>query len=255
VVHNWGLHLDEKIFIMIFLIIIKTMDADFELFERVYAEVYGTQLVEPTPAEEIPYGQSKCCKEWLVDVDGASVCPGCGIVDDNHVFAQREFVDSVKFRSETTRKYSRVDTYIQHLDRLSGAIKLTKAEREALTPLRAHMTGKVVSFHSLKDAMKELGLQKHYAVIPCVMAEFYGIKCLDLKQTELSTLLERFSAFDRKFRLQSVRTNSLNYFWLTRKLCEELGYPLSKYGATPDLKDQKKKGITLRLYNEIKAKE
>lgn len=229
-------------------------DADFELFEQILQQIEEekkTRLPSP-PQRIIPYGYSKCCEAPYVEESGYAVCPDCGLVNELFSFDSPQYHDSVKVRITTKRAYSRVDTFMAHLDKLTGAYKLKQEEKEGLKPLKKAMMGRAIDYFTIKAELKTLGLQKYYGVIPCIMREFFGIKVLDLSNNEQNALTARYSDFDRRFALQSERKNSINYFWLTRKFCEELGFDTRKWGCCPDLKDAKKKREMLKVYEAIK---
>lgn len=231
-------------------------DADFELFEKLYKEMEEQKKpsIRRVETKIIPYGHSKCCEVPYVEEDGFAVCPECGLVNETFSFQYKpEFVDSVKGRPSIKRAYNRVDTFLIHLDKLTGGYTLKSEEREALKEFKKRMIGKAIDYFTIKAELKLLKLQKYYGVIPCIMRDLFSIKVLDLSSGDQNSLTAKFREFDDKFSLQDERKNSINYFWLTRKFCEELGFDIAKWGLCPDLKDPKKKREMLKIYNSIMA--
>jgi hypothetical protein len=228
-------------------------DADFELFEQIVRQMEEEKrgLQPAVEVRMVPYGYSKCCEVPFVEDSGFATCPECGLVDELFSFDTPQYYDSVKVRFSSKRAYSRVDTFMAHLDKLTGAYKMKTEEKEAVRGLRNSMKNKAIDYFSIKKELKTLGLQKYYGVIPCVMRELFGIKVLELSNSEINSLTAKFSEFDRKFALQSERKNSVNYYWMTRKFCEELGLDPSKWALCPDLKDAKKKKEMVKIYESI----
>jgi len=93
-------------------------------------------------------------------------------------------------------------------------------------------------FQRIRNAMKEIGLQKYYNNVYYVMRYVFGYSLVEFRKINEARLLALFLKIQEPFsRITRNRTNMLSYQFLIKKFCELLGYNVSKF--IPHLKSRR----------------
>lgn len=187
-----------------------------------------------TPAHAKAVGDWRCkrCSSELYIIRAENkICRFCG----ESSYYEAECLLTVKtlpVRQYNRNAAKRVSHFKNLLQRLQGKERCSITSTDLLgIELRIKMyPDSMTDFDKVRQAMKEMGLQRYYNNVYYVIRQIYGTGLVELRKINEARLLALFLRIQEPFeRLQKGRTNMLSYQFLIKKFCELLGYSLHRY--------------------------
>lgn len=199
-------------------------------------------LVQPRiPAHAKSIGDWRCrrCSSELYIVRSENrICRFCG---ESSYYEPDTLLNSktLPVRQYNVNSAKRVSHFKNLLQRIQGKERCSINAQDLLgIELRIKMyPDSMTSFQKVRQAMKEMGLQRYYNHVYYVIRQIYGVPLVEFRKINEARLLALFLRIQQPFqKVQEGRTNMLSYQFLIKKFCELLGYSLHQY--IPHLKSR-----------------